>query len=117
MNPRVESNRFPYFNLRLDVRGQSYDIDALIDTGFDGLLAVPPTFLVDEQTPDDYQPWRLADGTRVTAPLYLGTIHVGNLGSVPAIITILGDEPLVGRSIIERFRITLDHGQRVLVEP
>lgn len=117
MTSRVESDRFPFLNLRLDVRGRTHDIDALIDTGFDGFLAVPPALLTSGQPPDDYQPWRLADGTRVTAPVYLGTIYVGQLGSVPAFIITLGDQPLVGRRVIDRFRVILDHGERVIVEP
>lgn len=42
MTSRLESDRFPYLNLRVDVRGRTYAIDALIDTGFDGFLADPP---------------------------------------------------------------------------
>jgi predicted aspartyl protease len=114
---RVESERFPYLGLHVEVRNRIHSVDALIDTGFDGFLAVPPSLLADGQPPDNFQSWSLADGTRVTAPLYLGTVHVGDLGSVPALITALGDEPLVGRGVIDRFRLTLDHGERVVIEP
>jgi predicted aspartyl protease len=116
MSPSVESDRFPYIGLHVEVRGQLQDIEALIDTGFDGFLAVPPALLDAAQPPDDYQSWSMADGTRVVAPLYLGTVQVGDLAVVPALITALGHEPLVGRGVTDRFRLTLDHGERVLVD-
>ena len=33
------------------------------------------------------------------------------------VVTILGDEPLIGRRLTDRFRVILDHGARVIVEP
>jgi hypothetical protein len=47
MTPRLESERFPYLPLRLVVRDQTHEIEALIDTGFDGDVAVPPDVLAD----------------------------------------------------------------------
>lgn len=38
MTSRVESRRFPYLPLRLEVRNRMYEVEALIDTGFDGDL-------------------------------------------------------------------------------
>ncbi len=32
-------------------------------------------------------------------------------------ITAMGDEPIIGRGIISQFTVTLDHGQRIVVEP
>lgn len=116
MSPRIESDRFPYIGLRVEIRGHSHEIEALIDTGFDGFLAVPPGVLGYGEPPDDYQSWAMADGTLVVAPLYLGTVHLGSLASVPAVITVLGGEPLVGRGVTDRFLLTLDHGERVIVD-
>jgi len=117
MTRRVESDRFPYLRFRLEVGRQTHDLDALIATGFDGFLAVPPDVLANGQPSDDYQSWSLADGRRVTTPLYLGTINVGDLGTVPALIIAPGDEPLVGRRVTDRFRLILDHGERVILGP
>jgi hypothetical protein len=33
------------------------------------------------------------------------------------VISVLGDEPLVGRGVTDRFAVTLDHGRRVIVAP
>ena len=116
MTSRVESPRFPYLPLRLEVRNRMYEVEALIDTGFDGDVAVPSSLLASGD-PDDYHRWTLADGAALYAPYYLGSVGVGHLGSADAVITVLGDEPLVGRGITDRFRLILDHGERVIVEP
>src|SRR5437588_193848 len=61
--------------------------------------------------------WILADGSEVFAPYYLGTVQLGDVGSYPALVATLGDEPLIGRGITDRVRLILDHGERVIVEP
>ena len=116
MNPRLVSEHFPYLPLRLAVRRGTYAIEALIDTGFDGDVAVPPALLPDGD-PDQYQRWTLADGSAVYAPLYFGTVQVGDVSKLDVLITVLGDEPIVGRGVTDRFPLVLDHGQQVIVEP
>lgn len=85
-------------------------------TGFDGSVAVPPRLLTSREPPDDYQSWTLADGSNVAAPFYFGTVHLGDVGAFPTAITALGDEPIVGRQVTDRFRLILDHGERVIAE-
>ena len=116
MTPRLVSERLPYLPLRLEMRGRSYTVEALIDTGFDGDVAVPPDLLANHE-PDDYQRWTLADGSIVYTPMYFGTVHVNGVGMLDALITALGDEPIVGRGVTDRFRLILDHGMQVIVEP
>ncbi len=41
-NRRLTSFRFPYLPLRLSLGAESKDVDTLLDTGFDGDVAVPP---------------------------------------------------------------------------
>ena len=53
----------------------------------------------------------------VIAPEYYATVGFGPMGSIAAIATVLDDEPLAGRGLIEWFAVTLDHGLRVVVEP
>ncbi len=116
MSPGLVSDRFPYLPLHLGVRGRIYTLDALIDTGFDGDVAVPPSLLADD-TPDDYQRWTLADASIVYTPMYFGTVQISDVGSVEALITALGDEPIMGWGVTDQFRFGLDHGERVIVEP
>ena len=44
MNGELTSSRFPYLPVRWQVRQQTYEAEALLDTGFDGGIAVPPNF-------------------------------------------------------------------------
>jgi len=67
---------------------------------------------------EDYVARRqLADGSLVEAAEYLGRIElVGMEDPVPARVTAFGDEPLIGRALIDRFRLTFDRGRRLLLE-
>lgn len=116
MTPRLVSERFPYLPMRLAVARQTHAIEALIDTGFDGDLAVPPDLLTDS-VPDDFQRWTLADGSVVYTPMHFGQVQMDEVGVVDVLVTGLGDEPIVGRGVTDRFRLILDHAERVIVEP
>jgi predicted aspartyl protease len=117
MGQPLISSRFPYLPLRLDVNRRSLDVEALLDTGFDDDVAVPPELITNGQPPTGYSRWVLADGSRVSAPVYRGMVQVGHFGPFRALIIAIGDEPIAGRGVTDRLRITLDHGQQVIVEP
>jgi hypothetical protein len=64
----------------------------------------------------------MADGSEVMAPVFLGTIHFPDLEDesgvmVGVTITVLGDQPLIGQSVLRNFTLTLDHGKQVILEP
>jgi len=61
--------------------------------------------------------YRLAAGSEVTAPLYDATVTVADQPPVSLSVTAMGDEPLLGRRILDRYRIILDHGRRLTIEP
>lgn len=111
------SSRFPYLPLRVSVRQRSEAVEALVDTGFDGDVSVPPETLTAGESPDGYSPWILADGSEVLAPAYDGTVQLGSLAPFPAIVIVLGDEPVAGRGVTDRFRVILDHGRQLIIEP
>jgi predicted aspartyl protease len=115
---RVESTRFPYLPLSLDVRGQVLDsLEALVDTGFDGGVALPEGRIHQGGVPDGYVYWSLADGSQIRAQAYRGQAQIGDLGIVHVVVTIVGDEPLVGRMLTGHFTLILHHGKRLIVEP
>jgi predicted aspartyl protease len=114
---RLVSSHFPYVPIRLHVRQQDIAVEALLDTGFDGDVAVPSALLADGQPPNGYLRWMLADGSRVLTPYYLGTVTLGPLGPFPAVVTALGNESLLGQGLAQHVTIILDHGQQVIVEP
>ena len=113
---RLESTRFPYLPVHLSVGSRSVQVEALLDTGFDGHIALPAHLLADNEQPDLYVTWTMADGSEVLAPTFIGTAQLGEFDPVSALVTTMGDEPLVGRGVTDRFAITLDHGQKIVVE-
>lgn len=117
MNRRIESRRFPYLPLTLELAGRTLFLDARIDTGFDGHVILPADLIPRNLPRDGELPWVLADGSAISAPFYYGSIILGALGAYPAVINVLGAEALLGSGIIGLLRVVFDHGERVLVEP
>ena len=53
MTQRVTSSRFPYLPVQIGVGQTGHDVEALLDTGFDGDAILPSDMLV-EVEPDWY---------------------------------------------------------------
>ena len=113
---RVVSARYPYVPVRLVVDQQVIEVEAFLDTGFDGDIVIPRGLIDSSARPTSYLYWALTDNSIVQAPAYPGTAAIGQLGSFPVLVTMLGDEPIVGRRVTDRFRVTLDHGRRLVIE-
>jgi len=116
-NGHQASVRFPYLPVRVEVRGHTIESEALLDTGFDGYVAIPSDLVPPGARPNDLSRWALADGSTVLVPSYLGTVTLGAHGPFPAVVIAIGDELLVGAGAAKHVTIILDHGQRVIVEP
>jgi predicted aspartyl protease len=119
--PTFTSSRYPYIPVTISINKRTETVEALLDTGFEGDVIIPEGFMTNGKPPDSYLRFTLADPTAtVLAPAYLGTVevaHLGDAGAFPAIISALGTEPMIGRNLARRFRITLDRGSRVIVGP
>lgn len=113
---RVESDRYPYLPVRVRIGEQTQDLQALVDTGFEGDLAVPEAMEIGA-APNEIQRWALADGSVVAAAVYYSIVQLGSFDPGPARVAPLGEEVVVGRGIIDRYRVTFDHGERVIAEP
>ena len=117
MSQRLTSTRFPYLPLEIHFQSFSEQVEALLDTGFDGNIALPSSSITSGIRPDGYLLWTLADGSEVIASAYDATARVDTLSPFPVTVIALGEEPLVGRGVSDRFTITLDHGRQLTVEP
>jgi hypothetical protein len=83
----------------------------------DGYLIIPATQTSVLDPPQFSAPWELGDGSVVQAQEYRGDILISGLSiSVPARITLIGEEYLLGRGVVDHVRMTFDHGQRLLLE-
>jgi predicted aspartyl protease len=127
MSQKLTSRKFPFLPLSIRVRSTKskpieLDTEALIDTGFSGDILIPSTDEIRKYEPGAYATWTMADGSEVLAPMFLGTIRFPELekddGEIVGVtVTVLGDQTLIGQSILKRFSLTLDHGKQVTLEP
>ena len=122
MTPELVSSHFPYLPIHLTVRITQttiveQELEALLDTGFDGDVVVPANFHSNGHPPEAYVTWALADGSEVVAPIFPGTLSFEGFPLIPVAVTALGNEPLIGRRAITGVMLTLDHGVRVIVNP
>ena len=98
--------------------GQAQQVDAVIDTGFNGYLALPPTLVADLELPvvGDGEAV-LADGKEVSFNVY-GVTAVWD--GLPKYVETgaVGDEPLVGMSMLagHDLRVRCADGGRVVIE-
>ena len=114
---RITSDEFPYIPIRLHIRGQTITGSALLDTRFEGALVAPSSLLDDLPGPAEFQgKWQLADGRIIAAPVYVGDIDIGGMERFRIQFTILGDEFILGRAIMNRYNVCFDHGRRVIIE-
>jgi predicted aspartyl protease len=127
MSHKLTSCTYPFLPLIIHVRvshRKQIDLNTqvLIDTGFSGDIVVPATEELKESPPDAYATWTMADGSEVMAPIFLGTIRFPQLDEdvaemVGVTVTVLGDQALIGQSVLRHFTLTLDHGKQVILEP
>jgi len=115
---QITSNNYPYLLIRLELRGNHHQAWALLDTVFTGYLVVPTKLITTSiGVPDARLDLQLADSSVIEAPAYFATLELVGLPSVRATVTALGNEYILGRRVIDRFSVTLDHGRRVIVKP
>jgi predicted aspartyl protease len=112
----VESAHFPFLPITLTVGQWTFAGEALVDTGFDGDVAIEPARIATGAPPDEYRSYRLADGSTVVAAIYYGTVQIGTLPLLACDISTVGDEPLLGRGVTDQYRVIFDHGRRLVVE-
>jgi predicted aspartyl protease len=116
LTDRVVSARFPYLPLDLSIGGRQVELEGLLDTGLDGDLLVPSGTLDPLVRPSRTVLYRLVDGSPVFALVHDADLQIGSLPPIPISVASIGSETLVGRGVSDRYKITLDHGQRLVVE-
>jgi clan AA aspartic protease len=98
--------------------GQTEQISAVIDTGFNGFLTLPATLTTLLGLPFHHEERALlADGEHVFLSVYaVKILWDGSTCEVLAMET--GGDPLVGMALLEGYRLTLDaiDGGRVMIE-
>lgn len=118
----ASSSKFPYVTIRVTIRQPSTDkeqelkLDAMIDTGFDGGVVIPRSLLNPSLEPVRYLPWLLADDSEILLPVFAGVVQIGDFPPLKTVVMPLGDEPLLGRRVIDNYKVIFDHGIELTVE-
>ena len=112
------SSHSPYIAIRVRIQDFVLETEAFVDTGFDGGLLLPSLRLPDAAPPNLVRSFTLGDGSVVPLPAYRGQVEiVGIAKSIQTMISIGAPEILLGRHVLNHFRVTFDHGREVVVEP
>ena len=116
----VTSSRYPYLPVHVEIFTQqtkvfAFDIEPMVDTGFDGGLTVPRGIIPDSIQPFGTSDWKLADENEIQTSAYIARVTIGSLTAVATLVIVLGDDPLLGRDVIDHFSLHFDHGRRLTV--
>ena len=117
----VRSTRFPYITVHvvlgpLQYPSFEFDIEALVDTGFDGELTVPDSLIPNRVPTRDTVTCDLADGSTFNARAYRGHVSIGTMLPMLAIIIALPHQALLGRAVTNRYRLSFLYGREVVLE-
>jgi len=117
----ARSSHFPYLPVHVRLGNIQYpdhalDIEAFVDTGFDGSLILPQGLIPDRIPVIGETICHLADGSIFAAASYLGSVSVGSLAPVRAIIMTFPDKALLGRAVTEHFRLSFLYRRQVVLE-
>ncbi|MBI3103458.1 hypothetical protein HYZ05_00800 [Candidatus Daviesbacteria bacterium] len=115
-NKSINSVHFPYIPVKITVSENSYGLEALIDTGFNGQVILPPSLMTNGQLPKRFVTCKLADNSMVEMSANRGSIKLGGKKFKDVLVIIMGDEPVIGREVIKHFKIILDHGRKIILE-
>lgn len=115
-NKIVTSYSFPYLLVYVSTTKKDFELEALLDTGYDGGVIIPPKLITNGEVSGWLVDCKLADNSIVEVPAYLGLVRLGNKKLNDITVLIMGDEPIIGREVIKHFKITLDHGRKIILE-
>lgn len=113
---KIESFHYPYFPVEVTIKHNKHTLEALLDTGFDGYVVLPPKLVTNGEVADLYESCKLADDSVIRVPVFIGFIKLARKKLNKVTFLIMGDEPVIGREVIKYFKVTLDHGRKIILE-
>lgn len=115
-NKTVTSFHFPYLLINISIKRKNFELEALLDTGYDGGVVLPPKLISNGEVSGWLVDCKLADDSIIEVPAYIGLVKIGNKKLNNITVLIMGDEPIIGREVIKHFKVTLDHGRKIILE-
>lgn len=114
-NKIVISSHFPYLLVNVSTAKKDFELEALLDTGYDGGVIIPPKRITNGEVSGWLVDCKLANNSIVEVPAYLGSVRLDNKKLNNITILIMGDEPIIGREVIKHFKITLEYGRKIIL--
>ena len=113
----LTSTHYPYLPIRINVGDVQGEVTSLVDTGFSAEVIVPDGFLGPDAKVHGYADLQVADNRMLKAPVYLGTLDIVPVSSgIEVAVIQMGRIHVLGRGVIDQFKVTFDHGQRIVFE-
>ena len=101
------------------IKVNSFEVDAIVDTGFNGALMLPKQLIAKLKLPRmGYAEYTLADGTLSQAAIFAGQVMWFNATKKVSVISCESDLALVGMELLFDAKFTLCPAKGVLtIEP
>ena len=113
----LTSTRYPYLPVRIGVGEMQCEVMSLVDTGFSADVIVPDGFLGPDAKIQGQANLVVADRRTIRAPVYLGVLDIMPVSAGMEVAVIqMGSTHVLGRGVIDLFKVTFDHGHRIVVE-
>lgn len=108
MNPYLGKNNHPHVVVEVFIEAW-HKADCMIDTGFSSGISLPEKMLKDKKIkPVAYQEFELADGSRITLPIYRVKVRYKTSQKEILLIGTKSSEGLVGMEFLTGFVLNLD---------
>ena len=78
------SNEYPFLDVRITVRAFRTSYRALVDTGFDGHLTLPVSFVANLAVADSHAQWTLAEVEKMVFTAEAQSTQSGFLDAAPS---------------------------------
>lgn len=112
-------DRHPRLRLLLPGRQEDYSVEAIVDTGFEGDLALPqPVIFALDAALSGIDSFALADGSRLNCRVYEFLLD-WNDEQRPVEVLMLDGAPLIGTHLMEGFslQVEMSEGGEVQLDP
>jgi clan AA aspartic protease len=106
---QIGANGEPRSNLKIrDASGHTFQFNAVVDTGFNGAISLPPSLLQSLGFTSDAEGTAfLVDGTSISYDIYPVELEWDGIGQRMSIWA-LGDEPLVGCDLLRGYELRVE---------
>ncbi|MGI8554130.1 MAG: hypothetical protein ACR2PL_25590 [Dehalococcoidia bacterium] len=110
--------RFPFLRIRFAIGWYRDEVEALVDTGCDVAFVIPRDLAASLPEPSYVGHVMTVSGEPLAVPTWRALIElVLQPGAFEGATLAIGDEFILGLPAVNRFKVTFDHGERLIVEP